>query len=890
MSKRPGPKAKGADQETPLMRQFNAIKAKHRDEILLFRMGDFYEMFGADAREAAPILGITLTSRRNGKAADVSLAGFPHHAATPYIKKLVRAGRRVAVCEQVEDPKKAKGIVRREVIEVVTPGTLVSDELLEGAANNYLVACALPSAGSRRGEPAGLARVDLSTGEFRAGEVLPGDLVDELARIRPGEILVSRDRREELCALLAGELVDVPCTGRDDWEFETHQAQEVLKAHFGTQTLAGFGFDGLGPSVAAAGAALAYLQEARRSALPHLASLARLATGDVMLLDAQTRRNLELTARADDGRGEGTLLSVLDRTVNAMGARRLRRWLTHPLRVPSRIHERQLAVEALHDSPDRAAELVRVLGGICDVERVVARISVRRVSPRDLAALRDSVSSASALAEVMGAFGARLLSEAVESLPSLAPLSQRLEAAVAPEPPARATDPGVIADGFSEDLDELRLILRDGRAWISDFQAREQKATGISSLKIKQNRVFGYYIEVTKSNLGMVPEHYRRKQTTSTGERFVTDELASFEDKLAHAEERAGALEAEIFAALVDDCLQWIGPLQAFGATVALADVIQGLATVAREQSYVRPIVDDGPGLDIIEGRHPVLDATEMEEAFVPNDLALGNTSRIHLITGPNMAGKSTYLRQVGLIVLLAQVGAFVPAESARIGVVDRIFTRVGTSDDLLRGRSTFLVEMVETAAILHNAGERSLVLLDEIGRGTSTYDGLALAWAITEHLARAEERAPRTLFATHYHELTELVDELPFAANYTTSVREHGEAVVFLRRIVAGTADRSYGIHVARMAGVPRGVIRRARQVLARLETGRGPGSSGQLDLFSAPPVEVEPEHVPHPLVEEFSGIDPDDLAPREALDLLYRWKNAFSVDTVGGHLDPEK
>jgi DNA mismatch repair protein MutS len=855
------------------MRQYNAIKAQHPEETLLFRMGDFFEMFGDDAVRAAPVLGITLTRRANGKAGDVPLAGFPHHAATTYIKKLVANGMRVAVCEQVEDPKLAKGIVKREVIEVITPGSLISDELLDGARNNFLVALALPPEGRPR-VPVGFARVDLSTGEFDAGEVPLAAVVDLLGRDAPGEIVVDRERVDELRSLLPPELSGTPITRRDGWEFDPSRGRECLQAHFETSTLAGFGIDDLPRAIAAGGAALSYLQETRRTSLPHVTEVRRVHWGESMLLDAQTRRNLELTARGEEGQREGTLLGVLDATATAPGARLLRAWLVAPLLIPEAIHERQLAVQVFVDAGSE--ELGTLLGDTADVERIVARVAVGRSTPRDLAALRLTLAQVPALRELLAHLDTELLTRAMATVPDLEPLHDLLQRAIAAEPPARVGDAGMIADGYSGELDEQRQLAHDGKRWLRELQGREREATGISSLKVKFNRVFGYFIEVTKVNLGAVPEHYQRKQTMATAERFITPELKELEERLLHAEERAAALEARLFADTVEECKRWLRPLQALAAAIAVTDVVAALARVARDRGYTRPRVDRCARIEIEEGRHPVLDAAEMAEVFVPNDTLFDDQQRLLLITGPNMAGKSTYLRQVGLIVLLAQVGSFVPARAARIGVVDRIFTRVGTSDDLLRGRSTFLVEMVETAAILHNATPRSLVLLDEIGRGTSTYDGLALAWAITEHLHGRKDGCPRTLFATHYHELTDLATELELAANYTTVVRERGEEVVFLRRIERGVADRSYGIHVARMAGIPRPVIRRARQVLARLEEealrSRRGSNPDQLDLFSmTSPVPEAALVAPHPLIEEMRAIDPDELSPREALALLF-------------------
>ena len=866
------PATKKTSSETPLMRQYGRIKARHPDDILLFRMGDFYEMFGRDAVKAAPVLGIALTKRANGKAADIALAGFPHHASVGYIKKLVDHGLRVAVCDQVEDPKLAKGIVKREVTEVITPGTLVSDELLGGAQNNFLVAVALPPEGRSR-KIAGLARIDLSTGEFHAGELPLDELEEELGRDGPGEILGDRDRIDEIRRHVPPELRAVPLSGRDGWELESGRGGDLLREHFGTATLAGFGLEDRPLAIAAAGAALGYVRESRRSALPHISELRLLHRGGTMLLDAQTRRNLELTARGEEGSREGTLLSIIDRTATAAGARRLRSWLLEPLTEPARIHARQLAVQLFFDGQGAGAS--ELLSGTADLERIAARIGLRRASPRDLAALRETLRIVPALRSELSPMDSPLLRDALDEIPDLGEIGDLLERALSSEPPARATDPGVIASGFSEELDRLRGSERDGKRWVAELAERECAETGIASLKVKFNRVFGYFIEVTRPNLHLVPERYVRKQTMATAERFITPELKELEERLLHAEERAAALEARLFDELIEGCARSITAVQKLAAAISLADLLSAFARVARERGYIRPLVDTEERIEIEEGRHPVLDAAEMEESFVPNGTDLCDSRRLLLVTGPNMAGKSTYLRQVGLIVLLAQVGSFVPAQAARIGVVDRIFTRVGTSDDLLRGRSTFLVEMVETASILHNAGPRSLVLLDEIGRGTSTYDGLALAWAITEHLHDLRGGCPLTLFATHYHELTELAASLEKADNLTTKVREKGEEVVFLRRIEPGVADRSYGIHVARMAGIPREVLRRARQVLAGLEAPRrGPAGrldANQMDLFSAPAPPLEPE--PDPLIDEIRAIDADELTPRQALDLLYRW-----------------
>ncbi len=858
-----------ASGETPLMQQWREAKSRHRDSLLFFRVGDFYELFHGDAEEGAKLLGLTLTSRNNGAAAKVPLAGVPAKALDEYLSRLVRMGRRVAICDQVEDPALAKGIVRREVTETVTPGTVLADNLLVERRNNYLVALVA--------EPGtdgfGLATLDVSTGELTAGSVPAGELRAELGRLEPSELLVPTSLVEDAEVRRAVPEA-LPRTVRDDWIFERDIAGAELERAYGMRSLDGFGIQsGDDLAVRAAGSLIQYLGEIRPGGVTHLRPLRVRRRGRVMLLDEMTRRNLELTDPLRAGEEGGTLLEVLDRSVTAMGGRLLRRWMLEPLVVADEIWARQEAVGELYERPALRNSVRDALGGVTDLERLSGKIGTLRVGPRDLAGLRRSLEILPTVREATGEASTTMVRTAGSELDGLPDVFDLLSRALADDPPAALHDGGVIRDGWSEELDELRATRDGARDFIARLQVRERERTGIGSLKVGFNKVFGYYLEVTKANLDKVPDDYVRKQTLSNGERYFTPELKEWEEKVFGAEDRIARLEIELFTELRERVADAVPRLQATAERVATLDVLAALAHVAVHSSYVRPEVHTGFELVIREGRHPVVETMMPREEFIPNDLVLDDEGHVVVLTGPNMAGKSTVLRQVGLIQLLAQIGSFVPADSARLPVADRIFTRVGASDNLARGQSTFMVEMSETAAIVHGATDRSLILLDEIGRGTSTYDGVSIAWAVTEHIH--EHIGAKTVFATHYHELTQLGDQLDGVKNMNVAVREVGDEIVFLRRLVDGGADRSYGIQVARLAGLPDGIVLRARELLAELEGthtggGEGLGRHGVHRPKSEPPPD-QLSMFEHPIVSRFRSIDPDDLTPREALRLLY-------------------
>ncbi len=850
---------------TPLMQQYQEIKSRHRDAILFFRMGDFFEMFYDDAETAARVLGLTLTARNNGGAAAVPLAGVPAKAAAEYVKRLVKQGFRVAICEQVEDPKLAKGIVRREVIETITPGAAFSEELLDGKRNTFLVAV------RHQGERAAVAAADLSTGEFRLADLAVRDLPAMLARLAPREVLVASGRAESLSAMLDGEPL---LTERNEWEFDDKPAARELSELFGVQSLEGLGIaatDAL--MVGAAGALVRYLRELQPAGIAHLARPAVERTGGTMLLDEMTRRNLELV---DSLRGEtegGTLLSVLDRTLTPMGARLLRARVLSPLTERTAIEMRLDAVAALASAPPALAALREAVDGVRDTERLSAKTAAGRATPRDVRALGDSLGRLPAVAGVLARVeSAGELGEIVQTWDSAADLHAEVTRVLVERPPPVIGEGDTIGGGVSAELDELRAIATGGKDAIAAMQQAERERTGIASLKVGHNRVFGYFIEVSNANSHLVPPDYQRRQTLAGAERYVTTALKQYEEKVLHATERIEHLERELFERLRSALAAAIRRLQAISGRVARLDVLAALADVAVREGYTRPEMHDGPELEIVAGRHPVVERMMPREQFIPNDVSLTPDARMIILTGPNMAGKSTILRQIGLQVLMAHVGSFVPATRARIGVTDRLFTRVGASDNLVRGQSTFMVEMSETSAILHTATARSLVLLDEIGRGTSTWDGVSIAWAVSEHLHN--RIGSKTVFATHYHELTQLADELPGVRNYNVAVEEHSGGIRFLHRLRPGGADRSYGIEVGRLAGLPEAVIRRARVLLAILENEQlaqalaGGGArrqvapDGQLPLFG-----VAQEH---PVVERLRLIDTNQVTPLEALALL--------------------
>ncbi|MHC4935407.1 MAG: DNA mismatch repair protein MutS [Planctomycetota bacterium] len=870
-------------EQTPMMRQYTRAKEQHPNEILFFRMGDFYEMFFEDARACAELLGITLTARskeRNGQP--IPMAGIPVKSVDTYIRRLVKAGRRVAICEQVQDAKEAKGIVEREVVRVVTPGTFVDEDTLDEHQPLHLASIVVESDG------VGIAWVDLSTGRFHAEDLpLHSRWPELLLAIAPRECLHAEGRPAEdgPLAWLASHHPECSRTPYPEWHYDHETGRERLLAHFGTRTLEGFGCEHLGPGLSAAGALIHYLGETQRQALPHIARL-RTGGGQARLgLDAATHRALDLLSVSRTGERRGSLLGHLDRTRTAMGARLLREWVTAPLAARDAILVRQSAVAALVDDPDTRQGVREALAPVRDIERLTSRLTMGRANGRDLRALEASLRATPLLRRLLESVESGLVREVLEDLEDapLLDMAERIDRAIVDEPPLALKDGGVIRAGFDPDLDELRAVSQEGVDWIARFQAEEIERTGIPTLKVGFNRVFGYYIEVTHTHRDRIPEDYRRKQTLKNAERYVTPSLKEQEDRVLGAKERAESLEVELFQSFRDSLVRELPVLQRAAASLATIDALQSLATVAFDEDYVRPEIVEEPLLEIEEGRHPVLAAGHGRSDFTPNDTLLGGEhGALAVITGPNMAGKSTYIRQTALIVLLAQLGSFVPAARARVGIADRIFTRVGAADDITRGQSTFMVEMTETANILNNATERSVVILDEVGRGTSTLDGVSLAWAISEHLV--EPVGARTLFATHYHELTELSERHPGQVeNLNVAVREWKDEIVFLHKIVPGGTDKAYGIHVARLAGIPPAVLDRARTILGHLEQehigGRGtpasiptpteppppPGSAQQLGLFAARGDDV---------IRELEALDPNSLTPLDALSAIFRWR----------------
>jgi DNA mismatch repair protein MutS len=856
---------------TPMLHQYMGIKSRHPDAILFYRMGDFYEMFFEDARSASKILGITLTSRGTHNGEKIPMCGVPHHSAKSYIAKLVESGWKVAVCEQTEDPRTAKGIVKREVVRVVTPGSLLEEGEIDSRSNVYLAAVAGDDSGY------GLAHADLSTGEFRLTE-LEGwaQVLDELKRIGPAEILIQEgsgllDRKE-----LAGYRLE-PISGEI---FERHRAETVLKEQLGVRSLAGFGCEELLRGVSAAGALVHYLQDTQRGSPAHIKEIATYRLGDYMFLDESTLRNLELFTTLRRQSEKGSLFSILDRTLTPMGTRLLKKWMAYPLLDLREIRKRLGAVSVFRDDPALRERVRGLLHGVYDLERLNGRISVGRANARDLVSLHLSIRKLPFLKEHLADSGSELLAEVSAGIDVLQDIGDLIGKAICDEPPAGLKEGGLIKEGYHADLDRLISITRDGKGWIADLAASEQKRTGISNLKIGYNRVFGYYIELSKSNLHLAPPDYVRRQTLANGERFVTEDLKRYEEMVLGAEEKRIALEYEIFEGVRKGIALENRRIRDTAVRVAVLDVLASLAESADLNGYVCPEVDQSGVIEIVDGRHPVIEQTVRDEPFVPNDIRLDNEEQqLLIITGPNMAGKSTVLRQTALTVLMAQMGGFVPASRARVGLVDRIFTRIGASDDLAKGQSTFMVEMNETANILRHATPGSLVILDEIGRGTSTYDGLSIAWAVAEVLHDRDEKGVKTLFATHYHELIELATTKKRVKNYNIAVKEWKEQIIFLRKLVPGGTSRSYGIQVGRIAGLPHVVIDRAKEILDRLENqeqdeltlrvarGRQAGRDEhlQLALFSS---------VDQRLRRWISGLDIQSMTPLQALMELNRIK----------------
>ena len=856
---------------TPLLKQYFATRAEHPGIILLMRVGDFYEAYGDDAETIAADLRITLTGRADGEI-KVPMAGVPHHAYERYLARLIAKGRRVAIMEQVEDPKKVKAgqLVRRKITRVVTPGTVLEDNMLDSRSNNYLVAAVV-------GDPvAGIGVIDVSTGEFLTteleGETRTEKLLDEIMRLEPAEILVSEDAAPELI-----EAIRASCSGsvtlvenRKQKTENRRGSRETLLEHFQTQSLRGFGCEEYTAGLDACALVLRYLQDTQVTALPHIRALSAYSARDYMMLDAPARRHLELTAAMGEGGKSRTLLGVLDATLTSMGGRLLRRWLEEPLLDVGRINLRLEAVEELVGSVILRGDVRELLKGMGDMERLVSRAAAGLANARDLVALRDALLRVPELANALAGATSERLRELARSLSCPPEAAALIARAIAEEPPATLREGGLIRAGFNPELDRLLGDAADAKAWIANFEATERERTGIASLKVGYNAVFGYYIEITKANLAKTPPEYTRKQTISTGERYITPDLKHYEGLVQRADENAVELEYELFVSVRERVAASAAAVLNVARAVSEMDTLAGFAETAIRNQYVRPEVHDNDSLKIVGGRHPVIERIGLNGAYIPNDCKLDADSRMYVITGPNMSGKSSYLRQIALITLMAQIGSFVPADRASIGLVDRIFTRVGAHDELASGQSTFMVEMNETANILNNASSRSLVVLDEIGRGTSTYDGLSIAWAVAEHLARIE---CKTLFATHYHHLNELAKHVPTVKNYRVAVKEQGDQVIWLRKLVPGGTDRSYGIQVARMAGIPPEVIARAKEVLKELERG---GAGATRDLASGE-TDMAPkkaklqltmfEAEKHPVLEELEELDITSLTPVEAL-----------------------
>jgi DNA mismatch repair protein MutS len=853
-----------------MMSQYLGIKKEYPETILLFRMGDFYETFYDDAVTASKVLGIALTSRAREGEKKIPLAGVPYHAVDTYIARLVRAGLKVAVCEQVEDPKEAKGLVKRKVVEVITPGTITSANLLEAKENNYLLAL------SQEGDRWGMAQADLSTGEFMVSEVSTAEVFEEIAKIAPSEILIPEGGMDE--AVLE-RIRRMPgrstLTELDQWLFFPDAAASILRDHFHVESLDGFGCRDMPLAVGAAGAVVSYLRQTQKRLLPHISRMTVHKRSLYMEIDEDTLANLEILKPLHPEDEDASLINVLDETTTSMGGRMLRAWVKNPLTTRADILSRLEAVEDFVTDEIRRKDLRSVLRGISDLERLIARVCTERSGPRDLTAIKESLDLFPEVKKVLAGSASKILAAAAKNLPTLEEVRALVRAAIEDDAPTLFKEGSVVRKGYDGELDRLRGTSRNAKKWIVDLQTAERNRTGIASLKVGFNKVFGYYLEVSKANLDRVPADYIRKQTLVNAERYVTEALKERESEILRAEERAAALEEAIFRRVRSEVARHTDAIQNGAHMVGELDVLASFAEVARNGDYVKPEIVEETGINIIDGRHPVVERFLGDEQFVPNDVLLDAGHRILVITGPNMAGKSTYLRQVALIVILAQIGGFVPAAAARLGVVDKVFTRIGATDRVARGQSTFLVEMIETANILNNATERSLVLLDEVGRGTSTFDGLSIAWAVVEYLHDNERVRPMTLFATHYHELTDLAGILPGVRNFNVQVREYGDRIVFLRKIVEGGSDRSYGIQVARLAGLPGQVIERAKEILANLEEdeysmgdipriARGEHSpvSGDIQLTLW---ESEKE-----LARKLAEMDIENMTPLEALGAL--------------------
>lgn len=859
-----------------MLKQYVAIKKEYPDSILFFRLGDFYEMFYDDAKVASKVLGIALTSRNKSGKNPVPLCGVPFHSAEPYLAKLLKEGLKVAVCEQVEDPKTAKGVVKRKVVRVLTPGAIIDTEKLDSKSNNYLASVYVNN------NSYGLSYTDISTGVFRTTSFNSLDaLIDEISQIEPKELLLQDD--EGMGSLSKNDLIgsyDPLVTELDSWVWDLDRARELLLEHLSAKTLEPFGLEDYPDSISASGALIQYLKDTQIDEMPPLDEPRFYEKSDYLLIDDSTKTNLELLQTIRGDSEKGTLFWVLDETMTAMGARMLKFWIVNPLINKKEIEERLDGVEEFKSNPRLKTDLRAVLKDVSDIERLIGRIATTSARPRDLASLRDSSSHIKEIKQKLDGSDTKVLKQISKNIDDLDDLQRMLEKVLVDEPPVSSREGGIIREGVNTELDELRSIRRDGKKWIAELEGREKQATSINSLKIGYNKVFGYYIEVTKAHQASVPEHYIRKQTLVNAERYITQELKEYEEKLLGAEDKILDIEKELFEGIRLKVASESERVRRTSGLIATIDVLSSLSEVAEKYDYVRPTISKDKVLDLKNNRHPVIERMDLGEGFVPNDIKLDTKeNQILIITGPNMAGKSTLIRQVALSVLMAQMGSFVPATHAEVGICDRVFTRVGASDNLAKGQSTFMVEMVETAYILRHATDKSLVILDEIGRGTSTFDGMSIAWAVAEYL---HDLGSKTLFATHYHELAELAISKKRTKNYNIYVKESGDKIVFLRKLVPGATSHSYGIQVAKLAGVPDAVIKSARKVLLNLEKSqsqlRDSILGGQASLFTKS--ESEDEVKTHPLLEEIAELDTNSMTPLDALTTLAELKKKLEED----------
>ena len=871
---------------SPMMQHYLKTKEENKDCILFYRLGDFYEMFFDDAKLVSKELEITLTGKDCGQEERAPMCGIPFHAAESYITRLVNNGHKVAICEQVEDPKKAKGIVKREVIKIVTPGTNLNTQALDESKNNYLMSIVY------LGDKIGVSIADFSTGDYFVTELLAGsELIDEINKFVPAEIITNE--YFEMSGIDISQTVDklgVSVSTLDGWYFDSDTCENKLLTHFKLTTLDGLGLKDYSVGVTAAGSLLSYLYETQKSTMPHITSIIPYTTGKYMLIDSSSRRNLELVETLREKQKKGSLLWVLDKTKTAMGARALRSIIEQPLISREEITERQDVIEELNSNAIDREEIREYLNPIYDLERIMTKISCKSANPRDLIAFRNSLEMIPYIKKIIGGFNSILFKESFEKMDDLQDLFTLIDRAIVEDPPIAMRDGGIIKEGYSQEADQLRKAKTDGKEWLAELEAREREATGIKNLKVKFNKVFGYYLEVTNSFKSLVPDEWVRKQTLTNAERYTTDELKKLEDVILGAEDKLYSLEYDLFAEVRETIASEVIRIQNTAKSIAMIDVFASLSLVAQQNNFVKPKINEKGIIDIKNGRHPVVEKMISNDMFVANDTYLDNgTNRISIITGPNMAGKSTYMRQTALIVLMAQIGSFVPAAAANIGIVDRIFTRVGASDDLASGQSTFMVEMTEVANILRNATSRSLLIVDEIGRGTSTFDGLSIAWAVVEYIANTKVLGAKTLFATHYHELTELEGTMEGVNNYCIAVKEKGDDIVFLRKIVKGGADKSYGIQVAKLAGVPDPVIERAKCLVLELSDADISQKARDIAQYSRKTEqmidkykkvdELEVKQMTlfdtvkdDDIIEELKNADISNMTPIDALNMLYK------------------